>query len=184
MSSYSVALSAHLKSLRAEYGLTLNELASKAGVSRATLSRIENADASPTAETLGTLSSVYQLPISALVAPLDNTFESCIRADDQSVWQDSANGFCRKSVSPPCASLTMEMIEGHLSPHQQIDYEKPSITGQEHHLVMLEGQLFMQIEDKGYQLNQGDCLRYKLFGASRFITKERDARYLIAVSRG
>ena len=44
-----------LKSLRAERDWSLDELAKRSGVSRATLSRLENAEVSPTASVLGKL---------------------------------------------------------------------------------------------------------------------------------
>ena len=45
-------LSRRLAQLRAERGLTLDQLASASGVSRAALSRLEKAEVSPTAEVL------------------------------------------------------------------------------------------------------------------------------------
>ena len=57
--STSVALAEHLRGLRERHGLTLATLADRSTVSRATLSRIENAETSPTAETLGRLAAVY-----------------------------------------------------------------------------------------------------------------------------
>lgn len=68
------ALAEHLRKLRTDRGLRLQDLADNSGVSRATLSRIENGDVSPTAETLGRLASVLALPLSQLLAPLDPDF--------------------------------------------------------------------------------------------------------------
>ena len=184
MSGYSQQLSAHLKQLRNQRGLTLNELAKASGVSRATLSRIEKAEASPTAETLGALSSAYRLPISALLSPLDNVFEPIIRREAQSLWQDDAHGFQRRLVSPPAANLSVEIIEGNLSPHQIISYDGPSMPGHEHHLVMLEGELLLTVDNQQYQLKSGDCIRYKLYGASQYQTQTSPARYLLALSPG
>ena len=50
------ALARRLKALRHEHALSLDELASRSGVSRTTLSRLENAETSPTANALGRLS--------------------------------------------------------------------------------------------------------------------------------
>ena len=184
MSGYSVELSTHLKQLRTSRKLTLNELAEKSGISRATLSRIEKAEASPTADTLGALSSAYHLPISALLTPLENTFEPVVRFERQPVWQDELNGFIRRNVSPPAADLSMELIEGQLRPNQCIAYDKPSMLGQEHHLMMLEGELLLTVGSTEYRLNAGDCVRYKLFESSRYRTLGQAAKYVIALSKG
>ena len=49
------AISEKLRRLRADAGLTLDELAARSGVSRAMISRIERAEASPTAGLLARL---------------------------------------------------------------------------------------------------------------------------------
>ncbi len=46
-----------LKTLRAERGWSLDELAGRSEISRATLSRLENAEVSPTASALGKLAA-------------------------------------------------------------------------------------------------------------------------------
>ncbi|WP_294203186.1 helix-turn-helix transcriptional regulator [uncultured Sphingomonas sp.] len=61
-------LAAHLKALRTDRNWSLQDLAEASGISRATLSRIENADVSPTAESLGRLASSFGLPLSQLFA--------------------------------------------------------------------------------------------------------------------
>ncbi|GAA5217140.1 helix-turn-helix domain-containing protein [Corallincola platygyrae] len=178
------ALANHLKRLRGEHGLTLNQLAEKSGVSRATLSRIEKAEVSPTAQTLGSLSSVYRVPISTLLSPMEQQFEPLIRSTQQSVWHDEANGFSRRSVSPPSQFLASELIQGQIESHQIITYDAPPLAGLEHHLFMLEGALTIEVGGHEYQLSQGDCLRYKLFGGSAFRTGDASARYIIALTKG
>ena len=59
--------------------MTLAVLAERSGISRATLSRIENAEVSPTAETLGQLAAVYALPMSQLLSPLEQGFQPVLR---------------------------------------------------------------------------------------------------------
>jgi hypothetical protein len=45
---------------------------------------------------------------------------------------------------------------------------------------MQEGALTLTIEGKPYRLAPGDCLRYQLFGMSRFVTPpDQGARYLL-----
>lgn len=180
----SAALSSYLKKLRTERSLTLKALAEESGISRATLSRIENGDVSPTADTLGALSSVYGLPISVLLSPLEQNFQAFIARGEQQVWCDSKNGFERRSVSPPSRYLKSELIEGRLSANQSISYSAPSMPGQEHHVLLLSGALSITVEESVFQLKSGDCVRYKLFGASRFETGRLAARYIIALTSG
>ena len=59
-----------LRALRGERGWSLDELARRSAVSRATLSRLENAEVSPTTAVLGRLCSAFGLTMSRLLARL------------------------------------------------------------------------------------------------------------------
>lgn len=175
-------LASHLRRLREAHNMTLAVLAQQSGLSRATLSRIENADVSPTAETLGRLAAVYALPISQLLAPLEQAFQPVLRYKEQAIWRDPEHRFLRRSVSPPNGQLSLELIEGTLGPDQLIKYEAPAIPGQEHHVFVLSGQMEITVEGNAYDLQPGDCLRYILFGETIFKTSDVPCRYVIALS--
>lgn len=176
------SLAEHLRTLRTDRGLTLQELAAGSGVSRATLSRIENGEVSPTAETLGRLASAFALPLSQLLAPLEADFPPLVRHADQSVWQDRGHGFTRRALSPPSGQLKLEMIECAIEPRQHIAYDRPAFPGHEHHLVLLSGALALIVDGVRHELAPGDCLRYRLRGASSFETGDQPARYIIAMA--
>ena len=175
-------LADHLRWLRTQRGLTLQDLASTSGISRATLSRIENGEVSPTAETLGRLASVFALPLSQLLAPLEPDFPPLVRRVDQSIWSDGENGFSRRALSPPSGRLKLEMIECDIEPRQRIVYDRPAVQGHEHHLVLLAGALTLTVDGIRHDLCPGDCLRYRLRSASSFETGEQSARYIIAMA--
>lgn len=179
---HSRALADHLRLLRTDRGLTLQDLADNSGISRATLSRIENADVSPTAENLGRLASVFSLPISQLLTPLEQDFPPLLRRSDQSIWADRQNGFTRRTLSPPSGRLRLELIECEIPPHQRIVYERPAVSGHEHHLVLLAGELALTVDGVRHELRPGDCVRYRLLGGSAFETGEQFARYIIAMT--
>lgn len=180
--SDSSKLATHLRNLREEHDMTLAVLAQRSGLSRATLSRIENADVSPTAETLGQLAAVYALPISQLLSPLEQGFQPVLRRVEQSIWHDPGRDFVRRSVSPSNGQLSIELIESQLGPEQLITYAAPAIPGQEHHVYVLSGQMEITVEGNAHDLGAGDCLRYILFGETIFRTSNASCRYVIALS--
>ena len=179
--SVSNALARHLRDLRERNGLTLAELAERSGVSRATLSRFENAETSPTAEILGRLASTYALPISQLLAPLEQGFQPVVSREDQATWQDPEHRFLRRSVSPSNGRLSLELIQCELGRNETIIYAAPAIPGQEHHLYVLSGSIEVTVEGSAYMLTDGDCLRYILFGDTRFRTSDTPCKYVIAL---
>jgi transcriptional regulator with XRE-family HTH domain len=176
------ALAEHLRSLRMKRGLTLQDLAISSGVSRATLSRIENNEVSPTAETLGRLASAFALPLSQLLTPLEPDYAPLLRRADQTIWMDREKGFIRRILSPPSGRLKLEIIECEIAPNQRIVYDSPAFPGHEHHLVVLAGPLTLIVNDVQYELSEGDCLRYQLRGASSFATGDEPAHYIIAMA--
>lgn len=182
MSDLTTRLAHRLFSLRGERGWSLDELAARSGLARATLSRLENAESSPTAETLGKLCAAYGLTLSRLMALVEEGFTAHVPFEAQAEWEDPATGFRRRGVSPPAARLAGEVIEGHLPPGTTIAYDAPPRAGLEHHLILLDGALRLDLGDAAHELSAGDCLRYQLWGASRFATgPARGARYLLVM---
>jgi len=171
-----------LKSLRAERGWSLDELARRSNVSRATLSRLENAEVSPTASVLGKLCAAYGLTMSRLMHMVEDDFIPLVRRSAQLVWTDPTGGFRRRSVSPPAQGLAAEVLECELEPGMRITYDSPPRSGLEHHLLLIEGQLEVNVDGRTYDLRPGDCLRYQLFGPSAFVTSEKcSARYILCI---
>jgi transcriptional regulator with XRE-family HTH domain len=171
-----------LKALRTERGWSLDELATLAAISRATLSRMENGDVSPTASVLGKLCAVYGLTMSRLMRMVEDEFIPLVKRADQPVWTDPAGGFRRRSVSPPAHALAGEVIECELDPATHIRYDKPPRPGLEHHLHLTEGRLDITVDGVAYQLQPGDCLRYQLSGASAFSTPpDTGAKYFVFI---
>lgn len=178
--SLDAGLARRLRALRNERGWSLAELAERSGVSRATLSRLENAEVSPTASVLGRLCAAFGLTLTRLVASVDEGFRPLVPAAAQAVWRDPSVGFERRSVSPPSQGLGGEVLECRLAPGARIDYPAAPRDGLEHHLLLCEGRLEVTVEGCRHALRPGDCLRYRLCGPSAFATPaDRGARYYL-----
>jgi transcriptional regulator with XRE-family HTH domain len=181
-SSTDIRLAQRLKSLRTERGWSLDELAKRAAISRATLSRMENGEVSPTASMLGKLCAAYGLTMSRLMRMVEDEFIALLARADQPVWSDPSVGFRRRSVSPPAHGLAGEVIECELDPATHIGYDGPARPRLEHHLLLIEGRLDITVDGVAYQLRPGDCLRYLLSDASAFATApDSGARYFLFI---
>ncbi|GAA2946830.1 XRE family transcriptional regulator [Streptomyces enissocaesilis] len=161
-------LAARLSELRTERGWSLDELARRTGISRSTLSRLERAEISPTAVMLGALCTAYGRTMSHLLAEVEAEPPQLVRADHQLVWRDEESGFTRRSVSPPHPGLRGEIVEGALRPGADISYEGPPVPGVEQHIWVREGALEVTAGGGVHELRAGDCLRFRLWGPSRF----------------
>lgn len=172
-----------LGSLRAERGWTLDSLAGKTGISRATLSRLERGELSPTAAMLNNLCAQYGWTASRLMAEAEGGGPpTIVRSEEQVKWRDPETGYVRRVLSPPHPNLKGELVEIWLPPGSTVSYDESPLPGLEHHLWMLEGILSLEIEGTTFRIRKGDCVRYVLFGSSRFVcSSKRPARYLLAM---
>lgn len=184
ISALDLRLAARLATLRAERGWSLDELATRSAISRATLSRLERGETSPTAALLGRLCTAYGRAMSRLIAEAEAEPAALLRAADQPVWTDPDTGFRRRGVSPPAAGFDGELVQGDLPAGATIAYDAPSEHGMEQHLWVLDGTLHLTIDATTHVLHPGDCLRFRLLGATRFHAPgPGPARYLLALIR-
>ncbi|MGR8009681.1 helix-turn-helix domain-containing protein [Streptomyces hypolithicus] len=177
-------LAARLSGLRVERGWSLDELARRTGISRSTLSRLERAEISPTAVLLGSLCAAYERTMSQLLAEVEAQPPQLVRVDSQLVWRDEESGFTRRSVSPPHPGLRGELVEGVLLPGADLTYDGPPVPGLEQHIWVLDGALEFTAGGALHELRTGDCLRFRLWGASRFrCPGPEPVRYAVMIVR-
>jgi len=172
-----------LAALRTDKGWSLDALAERSGVSRATLSRIENGESSPTAGVLGRLCTAFGLTLSRLMLEAEGGGASHLPAAEQTSWTDPETGFKRRMVAPPAAGFRVEIVEGVLPAGKSISYDASPVPGLEHEVVMLSGRLDLTVEGMSHRLGAGDCLRFRLHGASRYACPGPGAaRYLVIIA--
>jgi len=175
-------LASRVAELRVARGWSLDDLAGHTGVSRSTLSRLERGEISPTAALLGKLCTAYGWTMSRLLAEVEAEPPAVVRHADQALWRDPSTGFTRRSVSPPHAGLRGEVIEGVLEPGADISYDAPPVAGLEQHVWVLTGRLELTDDQTPHRLDAGDCLRFRLWGATRFVNPGPDpVRYAVFV---
>ncbi len=83
---------------RERRGWSLADLADRAGVSRATISKIEREEVSPTAVVLVRLAGAFDLTLAGLLLRAEGEAQRLSRAADQPVWRDPETGYVRKQV--------------------------------------------------------------------------------------
>lgn len=175
-------IAARLAALRAGSGLSLEELAQRSGISRATLSRLERGETSPTAAMLGRLCAVHGWTLSRLMAEAEGAAPELVRFADQPRWTDPETGFRRRAASPPGAGLRMELVTGELPAGAAIAYPAPPVPRMEQHLLLTAGKLRFEHGPQVWELAPGDCLRLVLTGPTRLAAGPEGAAYFIAIA--
>jgi transcriptional regulator with XRE-family HTH domain len=175
-------IAARLGQLRTDRGWSLEALAERSGISRATLSRLERGELSPTASMLGRLCTTFGWTLSRLMAEAETRAASLVPVAQQAVWTDPETGYRRRMLSPPGPGLRGELVEIRIPAGVSVAYDAAPVANLEHHLWLLEGALTLDVGGSTFQLAAGDTIRYVLNGPSRFTaTGRRDARYVIGM---
>ena len=176
------ALANRLSTLRKNRGLSLDQAAQLSGVSRATLSRAERGETSPTAHVLGRLSEAYGITWSVLLGGLDEAAPSVLPRNEAGYWADPETGFQRWSISPPARGYDIELVLSELPAGARLEYPPPAYSGMEKHILLLEGELKYEVGDTIYSLKANDTLRIKLYGETALEScGPVAAKYLLAI---
>jgi transcriptional regulator with XRE-family HTH domain len=175
-----LALAGRIESLRHERGLSLDAAADLTGLSRATISRIERGETSPTANALGRLCGAYGLTMSRLMAAVEEGSPRLLRGVQAARWRDPENGYLRTLIAPPNVDYATELALGELPSGVEIHYDGRQAPGREQFFYLIEGALSVDLEGENYRLSPGDCLRHRGVDATRIGNPgDTPARYLI-----
>ncbi|MBL8832312.1 MAG: helix-turn-helix domain-containing protein [Rhodospirillales bacterium] len=83
---------------RASRGWSLADLADRSGVAKATISKIERGETSPTATILVRIAGAFDLTLAGLLLRAEGEHGRLVRAADQPVWRDPESGYVRRQV--------------------------------------------------------------------------------------
>jgi transcriptional regulator with XRE-family HTH domain len=140
-------------------GWSLAQLAARAGVSRATISKIERAEVSPTAVVLVRLASAFDLTLAGLMLRAEGQGERLARAGDQLVWRDPETGYVRKQVfSRP--DHPVEIVRVELPPRQRVTLPASSYAHIRQLVWVQSGSLAITEAGERHVLGAGDCLGF------------------------
>ena len=178
-------VAARLRQLRADHGLTLDELAKQSGVSRSTISLIERAESSPTASVLDKLAASLGVTLAALFAEQERPDAIPLaRRADQEEWRDPATAYLRRNLSPPAFPSPIELVEVILPPGARVAYDTASrLSIVDQQVWLLAGDIEVTVGDLLHRLAAGDCLAMRVDRPISFHNPATEsARYLVALT--
>jgi len=164
-------------------GWSLAELAERSGVSKATISKIERAEVSPTAVVLVRLASAFDLTLAGLMLRAESQGERVSRAADQQVWRDPETGYLRKQVfSRP--DNPVELLRVEMPAKQRVTLPASSYTHIRQALWVLSGSLVITEAGTRHVLAAGDCLGFGPPAETTFANETASpCTYVVALAR-
>ena len=179
----SARLAARIRLEREGRGWSLADLASRSGVGKATISKIERGDASPTAGVLVRLAAAFDLTLASLLVRAEAGADRLVRATDQAIWRDPDTGYLRRQVFLR-PDHPLEIVEVTMPPGKSALLPAASYAFIRQVVWLIEGELVVTDADGRHVLAAGDCIG---FGPPVDVTisneSDAPARYVVALAR-
>ncbi len=178
-----LSLAAAVREGRLARGLSTSALATRAGVSRAMITKVERAESQPTAALLGRLSAGLGMTLSELVATAEQDGGRLARAADQPTWTDPVSGYRRRAVSPR-AGGPLELVEVDFPAGSEVSFPADTYAFIHQQVWVLAGRLHFVEGDVEHVLDAGDCLELGAPITCTFRNPTPDpCRYLVAITQ-
>ena len=161
---------------------SLAELAEKSGVAKASISKIERGEVSPSAGILVRLAAAFELTLAGLLLRAEDA-ERLVRGADQPRWRDPKTGYVRRQIfSRPDHPLEMVLVE--LPPGQSVSFPAWSYARTRHVVWVQKGELVLKEGTERNVLKAGDSLG---FGPPSDVTyaneSSKPCSYVVALVR-
>jgi transcriptional regulator with XRE-family HTH domain len=152
-------IAASLKRERARAGLSLSELAKRAGIAKSTLSQLEAASGNPNVETLWALAVALGVPFSVLVEPPVQSVQVIRAGEGPGVGSEQASFVgTLLSASPPGARRDIYRICAEPGSARAAE---PHIPGTVEHLIVGSGRVKAGPAGEEAELGPGDYMTYR-----------------------
>ncbi|WP_019853628.1 helix-turn-helix domain-containing protein [Actinopolyspora mortivallis] len=168
-----------LRRARNDAGISLNELARRAGVAKSTLSQLEAGTGNPSVETLWAVAVALDVPFSRLVEP-PAPHVKVVRAGTAPTLRSEHGAFAAGLLSACPAGASRDLYEIALEAGQQRRAD-PHQRGTVEHLVVLSGTMSAGPLTEPAELSPGDYLTFSGEVAHLYRAPEGAARALLVM---
>jgi len=180
-----VELAQRIKSLRIEKRLTLEEVASRTGLTRSWLSKVENFRVTPSLPALGQIAAALETPVAALFEGLDNHPRLVVvrRSERQVVHRDKPHSHTRyeslafkrpnRKMDPFLLTVPPEETKRIALPHEGEEF-----------LLVISGRVDFEYDGDLYKLAPGDSLYFDASAKHRLINGYKKQAEVLCVFFG
>jgi transcriptional regulator with XRE-family HTH domain len=162
---------------------SLAELAEQSGVAKASISKIERGEMSPSAVILLRLATAFDLTLAGLLLKAEGEKPRLSRVADQPVWRDPATGYLRKQIFSR-SDHPLEMVQVELPPGKQVTMPASSYSRIRQILWVQLGTLTLTESGERHVLEAGDCLGFGPPSEVTFANESKmSCQYIVALVR-
>jgi transcriptional regulator with XRE-family HTH domain len=173
-----------VRTLRDRSELTLEELASRSGVSRAMLSKVERGEKSPTIGVAKRIAHALDSTLSFLTGGMeDRQAVVVVRHDERHVFRDSETGFERHLLSPTMVGSRVELLQHWLPAGVSTGMMPAYRSGTEKHVAVAQGELIVTLPGQEIHLAEGDALFFEAKVEHAFTNRsKKNCSYYLVIS--
>ncbi|WP_225097486.1 helix-turn-helix domain-containing protein [Streptomyces sp. CoH27] len=159
MSQGNAVVARNVRLLREQRGLSLAELARRAGLAKQTLSNLEQGTGNPTVDTLFSIATALGVPVTRLVAEREQVIT--VQRGDEVVWEQHGR-YESRSLDHIYGSGVIENYVVRIGRHSDgADMpSEPHPVGTLEHLYVISGKVRVGPVDSPLELDEGDFARY------------------------
>lgn len=162
-----VVLGERIKARRRALGWSLNDLAVRADVSRAMLSKVERAESSPTITVLQKVAAALGVSAASLIGVEDDRPVVILRGAEAATFRDGTTGYERQ-IFPAVEGSPVELIRGRLVGGGTSGDLSIQPAGSRKYVVVESGEVALQVADDWFHLQDGDVCLFPADVAHRF----------------
>ena len=152
------AIAFSLRRERERVGLSLSELAKRAGIAKSTLSQLEAASGNPRVETLWALSVALDVPFARLIEPGRPKVQILRKGEGPAVFSERANYVATVlSACPPNARRDLYLLTAEPG---SVRESEPHMPGVVEHMVLCAGRARVGLTDEPVEIDPGDYIAY------------------------
>jgi transcriptional regulator with XRE-family HTH domain len=176
-----IARRLHLE--RQARGWSMTDLAERSGVSKASISKIEREELSPTATILVRLAGAFDMTLAGLLLKAEGADERLIRVEDQPIWRDPDTDYQRKQVF--CRpDHPVELVEVELPARRSVTLPASSYARIRQLVWVRKGALVITEANERHDLHEGDCLGFGPPSDVTFVNETAEpCTYVVALAR-
>lgn len=143
---------------RRRAGLSLAELARRAGIAKSTLSQLESGTGNPSVETLWALGVALNVPFAQLVQPTRPRVQVIRAGEGPTLAAERADYRATLLAScPPNARRDLFLVSADPGPPRESDPHMPGVV---EHVVLSSGRALVGVTEEPVELAPGDYIAY------------------------
>ncbi|WP_426577211.1 helix-turn-helix domain-containing protein [Xenorhabdus stockiae] len=166
---------------RARSGLSLTEVARRAGIAKSTLSQLEAGNGNPSLETLWALCVALNIPFARLLEPQSNKTQVIRRGEGTKVMAEQANYQATLlATCPPGARRDIYLL---MTQPGADRLSAPHPAGSVEHIIVTKGRALVGLTEAPEELSEGDYICYPADQEHIFKALEPDTQAILVAEQ-